>query len=160
MFHAVNPTLFGRPEIVVSRSFTLSSTLFQLRGATSSLSNEVPEAFSAASRLLSDFSGQLAGYFEARGSGSYFDAIAEECPSLEPRARELQHELGDLKECFATAAAFAAGRDKICTTGLSTRIDHLLDAFERHERAERELLQDFFLRAGESAEKRDVDPSA
>jgi len=151
MFHATNPTLFGRPESVLSRSRALQSTVSDLRRASSCLSSNLPDAYLTAFRLLSDVSGQLSGYFEAMESARYFDAIARECPSLEGRARVLERAHGHLKKSFSSANALARGGEKICTRSLSAHIEDLLDEFAEHEQAEGELLQDFFLRAGEAA---------
>jgi hypothetical protein len=157
MFHATNPTLFGRPESVLSGSRALQSTASELRGATGAMSSSnTPETFFAALRLLGNFSGQLSGYFEATESAPYFNAIARECPSLEVRARGLERAHEHLKKSFARASALARGGEKICVAGLSAHIDHLLDGFEQHEDAEGALLQDFFLRAGEMAGSREV----
>src|SRR5690349_18058598 len=132
MFHDANPTLFGRPASVLSQTRALHLTLSDLRAASSCLSHNLPDAFFAARRLLSDFSRALPGYFEVTESEGYFDAIARECPSLERRARvlELAHER--LKASFAAASIPAPGREKVCTLALSARIDGLLDDFEQH----------------------------
>jgi len=151
MFHTTNPTLFGRPQGVLSRRRALQSTLSDLRTANSCLSSNLPDAFFATLRLMSDFSSQLSGYFEVTESEGHFNAIARECPSLERRARVLEQAHDRLKESFATAISPAAGREKVCTLALSARIDGLLDDFEQHEQAEGELLRDFFQRAGEAA---------
>jgi hypothetical protein len=138
---------------VLTRTRALQSTLSDLRAANSCLSYNLPDAFLATRRLLSDFSRHISGYFEVTESEGYFNAIARECPSLERRARVLERAHGHLKESFATAGAPALGREKVCTLAFSARIDGLLDDFEQHEEAEGELLQDFFLRAGETSNR-------
>jgi hypothetical protein len=148
-----NPTLFGRPEGVQSQTVALQSTLCDLRAANSCLSNNLPDAFFATLRLLSDFSRQLSAYFDAAECKNYFNTIASECPTLERRARLLERAHQRLKASFASAGAPARGREKICTLSLATRIDVLLDDFERHELAEGELLQEFFRRSGEPSRR-------
>ncbi|HVU05848.1 MAG TPA: hypothetical protein VHE30_29065 [Polyangiaceae bacterium] len=150
MFHETNPTLFGRPDSVLTGTRALQSTLSELRAANTCLAHNLPDAFFATRRLLSDFSTQLSGYFDVSESARHFNAIARECPSLEHRARVLERAHRLLKRSFATAGEPALRREKVCTLAFSARIDGLLEDFEEHEHAERELLQDFFNRIGEA----------
>jgi len=149
MFHTTNPALLGRPHGVVLQTGTLQATASELRAASSCLSKNLPDAFFSVFRLLGVFSGQLPSHFQAGETALHLDAIARECPSLERRARVLERAHDDLRASFASTRALVAGREKVCTLELSTRIDGLLDAFEQHEEAERELLQDFFQQAGQ-----------
>jgi hypothetical protein len=151
MFHSSNPSLFGRPASVLCGANALQSTVFELRGACASLSSNAPHAFLSTFRLLSDFAGQLSGYFEATGSADHFDAISEECPNLGPRARVVQQGHEELRVSVAAAKSLGRGPDTICTLGFSRHVGRLLDDFEEHEHAERRLLQDFFLSAGDAA---------
>ena len=146
MFHSSNPSLFGRPDSVLSRSQVLHSIATDLRRACASLkTNSLPNSFSTAVRLLSDFSKELSGYFDEGSSAAHFDAIAIECPSLEPRARVLANGQDDLRESFTAAKKLGGSDEKICTLGFSLHIGDLLDDFDEHESEERQLLQDYFL---------------
>jgi len=150
MFHRANPSLFGRPDSVVRGSRALRSTASELREACASSSEGEPQAFLRTFRLLSDFSRQLSSYFDATTSANHFDAISEDCPSLASRARDVEWGHEELRASFAVTTTPGPGLATMCTLGFSRHVADLLDRFEEHEHSERRLLQDFFLRTGET----------
>lgn len=146
MFHSVNPSFFGRPLGVISGSRSLRSTVSELRGVCLSLMGRTPRAFVDAHRALSDLSVRLSGYFDSHESAEHFKAIAEECPSLRARADTVEQGHEDLKESVTLLRDLVRHAN---ASRLARRIGRVLDRLEQHEHAESELLQEFFLRAGE-----------
>lgn len=144
MFHSQNPTLFGRPELVVAETETLRSTIGRLRHLSHLLRSEGSCSAFEARSLLSDFSAQLSGYFGAEEDHGYFGTITVEHPSLGPQVVALEHAHDELRDSVASLRRFA--RDEGESIELGRRIDHVIDGFEQHEHEENDLLQEFFLR--------------
>lgn len=150
MFHSSNPTLFGRPMSVLAESRALRSTVSELRSVCLSLMGRTPRAFVDADRALTDFSGRLSSYFDAKESSAHFRTIVEECPSLGERASSVVQNHESLKQSVSWVLGLTARAN---ATRLARHIGTVLDKFERHEDAESELLQDFFLMAGEKTDR-------
>lgn len=144
MFHSQNPTLFGRPELVVAETEILRSTIGRLRLLCHLLQSEGSCSVLEARHLLSDFSAQLSVYFGAEEDNGYFGTITVDCPSLGPQVVALEHAHDELRDSVASLRRFA--RDEGETIELGCRIEHVLDGFEQHEHKENDLLQEFFLR--------------
>ena len=147
MFHSTNPSLFGRPASVLSESHGLRLSVSELRRVCMSLMSRTPRAFGEADSGLSELSSRLSAYFNVVESNAHFRAIAEECPSLRNRASAVEKEHEDLKQSVTWLRDLALHAN---ATRLARRIGSVLDRLEQHEHAEKELLQDFFLRAGEA----------
>jgi hypothetical protein len=113
-----------------------------------------PRAFVEADSGLTDLFGRLSVYFDAVENHTYFETIGQECPSLRGRATAVQKEREDLKEVVSSLRDLAWHAN---ATRLARHIGSVLDRLAQHENAETELLQDFFLRAGE-ANSREVRP--
>lgn len=154
MFHSSNPSLFGRPTSVRSESGALRSTVSELRRICLALLSRGPRAFVDADRALAEFAGRLSSYFDAGQATPYFKIIVEECPSLGARATSLEQDHESLKQSVDWVRGLSTRANP---TRLARHIGGVLDRFEEHEHAETALLQDFFLRAGEEA-NREVRP--
>ncbi len=150
MFHSSNPSLFGRPTSVRSESRALRSTVSELRSVCVSLLGRGPRAFVDADRALADFAGRLSTYFDAGQAAPYFKTIVEECPSLGARATSIERDHQHLKQSVDWVRGLT---NRANPTRLARHIGTVLDRFEEHEDAEKALLQDFFLRAGEAANR-------
>ncbi len=150
MFHSANPTLFGRQAIVRSEYRGLRLSVLELRRICVSLMGRTPRAFVEADGALSDLSSRLSVYFDAVENHTYFETIGQECPSLQGRAGAVWKEHEDLKQSVSSLRDLAWHAN---ATRLARHIGSVLDRLEQHENAETELLQDFFLRAGEAGSR-------
>ncbi|HEX3596787.1 MAG TPA: hypothetical protein VHU80_16875 [Polyangiaceae bacterium] len=143
MFHSPNPTLFGRPDGVLTETEALWRTVAGLRGVAAALAGSASQVTIEARRLLANFSTNLAAYFNVKEAGGYFGAIVAERPDLEKRVTALTRGRAELKDSvtsvrrlsFRTADRMELGR----------RIGGVVEGFEKHEQSENELLQTFFL---------------
>jgi len=147
MFQSTNRSLFGRPASVLSESRGLRLSVLALRRVCVSLMGRTPRAFVEAGSGLSELSNRLSAYFNVVDNNAHFRAIAKECPSLRDRASVVEKEHEDLKQSVTSLRDLAWHAN---ATRLAKHIGSVLDRFEQHEDAETELLQDFFLRAGEA----------
>jgi hypothetical protein len=150
MFHSSHPSLFGRPDAVVTESESLRSTIFALRSISGSLLRFTPRAVSEARNLLSDFSARLSTYFDAEEAGGYFGTIRTNCPELKHKVVALEQAHTDLRDAVASLRRLA--RDGTDAIDLGRRIALVIDDFEAHEHAENSLLQEFVLRDQGSSE--------
>jgi len=105
-----------------------------------------PRAFVEADSALTDLSSRLSVYFDVVMNNAHFQAIALECPSLRDRASAVGREHEELKQSVGSLRDLAWHAN---ATRLAKHIGSLLDRLEQHEDNEAELLQDFFIRAGE-----------
>jgi hypothetical protein len=80
MFHATKPTLFGRPEGVLSETEALQSTLVQLRSIAGALTDRAPRTRLTACRLLATFAANLRMYFALEDATRYFDKMEKHYP--------------------------------------------------------------------------------
>lgn len=149
MFHSNNPTLFGRPNGIVTGAFALRSTIARLRALSRSLATDVPHEAAEARELLSGFADQLSGYFDAEETGSYYGTILAGHPGPDAKAEGLERGHDVLRDLVASVRRFA--RDGGESRELGRRIDLVVDDFERQEHEENDLLQEFFLRDEGSA---------
>ena len=152
MFHSTNPSLFGRPDGVLSRVYALRASVITLRGVSVSLRGENSRAYVAAGRALGDFSATLSTYFDAEENGGYFAGIVDDCPDFKSRISSPEETHGHLRESIASVRRMATRAERSQMPALARHIDRILDDLERHEHAENELLQDFFLNDDGSGE--------
>lgn len=155
MFHSLNPSLFGRAADIASESRELRGTVSKLRSVCMSLLGREPRALAEARLSLSDLGRHLSAYFDANTSAGHFRAIVDECPSLEARAGSVERDRGDLKLSVIWLGDLVKHAN---ATRIARHIGSLLDRFETHEQAERELLQDFFRSLGERAGSCEAQP--
>ena len=149
MFHSSNPSLFGRPEGVLSEVQALRGTLSELRTVCVSLSEKQPDAVEAATRMLSTLAEHLSIYFDSGSHTAYFKVMTDECPSLAETIAKLASSRARLRDSVAWVQGLADQVTRPNTPLLGRHIVYILDAIVGHEHAEKELLQQFFLRAGE-----------
>lgn len=149
MFHSSNPSLFGRPHEVLAETQALSATLSELRRACDSLSGKDSNAIVATMRILSQLATHLSVCLDTRAHRGYFEAIAEECPSLEESITMLASGRDRLRDSVAWTQRLADHCTQANTPLFGRHVRHLIDTITGHEDAERELLRQFFLRAGE-----------
>jgi hypothetical protein len=149
MFHSSNPSLFGRPAGVLSEVQALRGTLSELRTVCISLSEKQPDAVQAATRMLSSLAEHLSIAFDSGSHTAYFKVMTDECPSLAEPITKLARSRARLRDSVAWVQGLADHVTQSNTPLLGRHIVHILDALVGHEQAENELLQQFFLRAGE-----------
>ena len=152
MFHSTNPSLFGRPEGVLSTVYALRASVGTLRDVSMSLRGEKSQAYVAAGRALGDFSATLSTYFDAEENGGYFAGIVDDCPDFKSRISGLEETHEHLRDSIASARRMADRTEQSQMPALARHIDCILSDLARHEHAENELLQDFFMNDGGSGE--------
>jgi hypothetical protein len=148
MFHSSNPSLFGRGDSVLSTIYALRASVAVLRRISLSLQDEMSPDYAAASGALSDLSSTLATYFDAEESGGYFAGNVDDCPEFQGRIHKLEETHEHLRDTIASALHMADRGERSEMPGLGRDIDCILEQLEQHERAENELMQDFFLSDG------------
>lgn len=150
MFHATNPTLFGRPEGVLSETEALQSTLVQLRSVAAALTARAPRAPLVARRLLATFAANLRMYFALEDATRYFGAMESHYPFLGPQVAATARTRKRLRDSVTALRRLARLNPDL--PDLGPRIITVVKAFERQEQAENELLQEYFLRDEGSGE--------
>lgn len=144
MFHTPKPSHFGHPQ-EASKVYALRASVVTLRGVSASLRGETSQAYVAAGRALGDLSTTLTTYFDAEENGGYFAGIVDQCPDFQGRISSLEETHEYLRDSIASAWQSADRAERSRMPALASHIDRILSDLERHEHAENELLQDFFL---------------
>lgn len=137
---------------MLSTIYALRASVVALRRISLSLQGEMSQDYAAASGALSDFSATLATYFDAEENGGYFAGIVDDCPQFQGRIHKLEETHEHLRATIASARHLADRGERSEMRALGRDIDCILEKLERHERAENELMQDFFLSDGGSSE--------
>lgn len=152
MFHSVNPSEFGRGD-VRSEVKALQSTLSELSTVCDSLLGDAPHAMPLLSQLLADFALQLSVYFDIEERGDYRMMLVDR-PGLRMRVTRLEKRHEGLRDSVASMShlAHGSGSSGMYLRDLRSGIWTIVDEFENQERAERALVQDFFLRDEGSSE--------
>lgn len=152
MFHSFHPSPFETPNSALPEAAALRSSISALRGVCESLLRNEPEALHAARGMLADFSARLSVYLSSEEGDGHFEAIVDECPGLDSRVRRLERTHDALRGSIASACLLARDEENSDGPSLGRHIEQLLDELERHERAQNQLLQDFFLSDAGSSE--------
>ncbi len=102
-----------------------------------------PETLANADKgLLDELVRAMGVHFEAEEDEGYFGALVEERPELDLPIQRLRAEHRRMSargaELLALAESSRAPRE------VASKLRELLDTFDAHERAENQLLQDFF----------------
>ncbi len=141
------PNLFGRASAVEADHEHLRSSWARLQelaaGSRGTSSSE--EAWT----LVREFANELRAHFAAEEEG-YFDALLAEQPDLQTRIEQLR---GDHRVIAGLFEELMALEMRPGPSGeFEPRLSVVLVRLQRHEHAERGLLQEFFARAdgGES----------
>lgn len=150
MFHSAQPSLFGRPNAVVMESELLRSTISRLRRLSTSRFKDARHAMTETRTLLSEFSARISSYFDAEESGGYYGTISMDCPGLVPKVAELEQAHTHLRHAVASLRRLI--RDGTVVADVGRRIGLVMDDFEALEHAEKDLIQEFFLRDQGSSE--------
>jgi hypothetical protein len=145
MFHSTTPSYFGRRQDVVPKVYALRASVGTLRGVSVLLRGEESQAYVSAGRALGDFSATLSTYFAAEENGGYFAGIVDDSPDFKNRISSLEETHGYLRDSIASARRIADRAEQSQMPALANHIDRILSDLERHEHAENQLLQDFFL---------------
>ena len=138
--HSV-PDLFGRATAVAADHAHLRSIWKRLRALVhSGRLAEKPRADEW--QLLDEFAGELRVHFAAEEADGYFGVLVEERPELRALVERLQGEHREILELVAKV--FAQGDLAMSVGELDSGVRELLDRFQSHERAEAQMLQEFF----------------
>jgi hypothetical protein len=151
MFHATNPSYFGRPSSVLDASLELTSTVDSLRDislrdvseARPEDDNDDSDGRTGVSDTLSDFSAQLSLYFDAEENSGYFAALGAKNGGFRARVDALEQTHDDLRVSVASLRHLAHSTVASDRYDLGRRIASVVDEFSRHEVDEATLLQDF-----------------
>lgn len=144
MFHSTNPSHFGHPQDL-TKVYALRASVVTLRDVSASLRGEKSQDCAAAGRALGGLSVTLSSYFDAEENGGYFAGIVDDCPAFKIRISSLEETHEYLLHSIASALRIADRAEQSQMPALANRIDRILSDLERHEHAENELVQDFFL---------------
>lgn len=142
MFSSSMPSLFGRPDAVLTGNETLRSLIVELRQLRRSLSVGESHASSDARRLLSDFSAELYAYFDAEENDEYFGTIVVDCPALKRGVDKLGAAHAGFRDSVGLLRQLAG--DETRRSELAVGIGRVIFDFEAHERAESAILGDYF----------------
>jgi hemerythrin len=135
------PNLFGRATAVAADHAHLRTVWKSLR----EILNSGGLAFHPrvdAWKLIDEFASELKEHFAAEEADGYFGALVDERPVLHALVDRLRQEHREMLELVAILLAPVEGTE--AASELDSVMRDLLDRFQRHERAEAQMLQEFF----------------
>lgn len=140
MPHA-HPDLFGRATAVAADHAHLRTVWKSLREILRSGGLAFhPRAH--AWQLVSEFASELSEHFAAEEADGYFGALVVERPELNALVERLRSEHQEMLEIVGRL--LVAGEQAWVTADVDSEMRELLDRFQSHERAEAQMLQEFF----------------
>jgi hypothetical protein len=143
------PTLFGRLSILLGSHERQTVTLENLRAMCNAI--EAGQSLPAAlqpHRLLAELGCELSAHFSAEEGPAHFGTMARMRPDLLPRVVDLKADHARLQRALARVELLATDKDRL--TELPPLVSALLAELGDHERAEGELMEEFFRSAGPS----------
>ena len=134
------PNLFGRATAVAADHAHLRTVWKRLREIVHSGGLAFhPRA--DASKLIDQFASELREHFAAEEADGYFGALVDERPELHTLVERLRQEHREMLELVAALLAPLEGGE---ASDRDSVMRDLLDRFQHHERAEAQMLQEFF----------------
>lgn len=130
-------------EAVLEDHAELEKIVERLRELCMALHTQPSSADLRAESLIYEFEDLLIPHFAAEEAEEFFGSLATEEPRLLYRVERLQAEHVQIAEALDRIAEFA--RTRPAAQVLAARLTRLLDAFDAHEHAENELMQEFLL---------------
>jgi hypothetical protein len=141
---ALLPDLFGRFTVVMREHRDLRHTVADIRRMCAAIEDK--QELSGGSRLpaslLGELQSDLTEHFAMEKGEAYFGTLVAEVPALDSRIAELKLEHSLMLHGIGVLCALAGDRGRWPELPRPTR--ELLSLIERHERAESQLLGEFF----------------
>jgi hypothetical protein len=144
------PTLFGRLTSLECEHEHLRTHLERVRALCAALSGRIDTPLPSDEerlRLIVEWQTQLSRHFEAEESPRYFGTLVADRPELIPRIGELRADHAAMLDSLRLLTTLA--KEAIESRAFAVRALHLIEQLERHERAESELMREFFEQGGE-----------
>ena len=138
------PDLFGRFTVVMREHRDLRHTVADLRRMCAALEDglELKADSRSPPSLLGELQSDLSEHFAMEEAEAYFGTVVAEAPTLDARVAELKVEHVLMLHGVGVLCSIASDRSRWPELPRPTR--ELLSLIERHERAESQLLGEFF----------------
>lgn len=134
--------LSGLADAVRADHTDLEGLVVRLRQLCVSLRERDREGACDPGALIEEFESELIAHFAAEQAEEFFGSLTTEQPHLLMRVERLQEEHCQMAAAVDHLVEFAESGPG---PELALRLDHFLDSFDAHERAENALMQEFFL---------------